>query len=90
METKQYKAIGQAIADTRKNNGLTQLQVCAKMEHVVGMTQGRFSRLERGHWLPTAGQFEHIIRAIQCTEDQARELRYLAAQACERLTDAAC
>ena len=85
-----YKAIGEAIAKIRKSNGFTQLQVCAEMEHVVGMSQGRLSRLERGEWLPTAGQFEHLIRAIKCTEDQARELRYLAASASERLTDAAC
>ena len=90
MDNANYKAIGKAIAETRKSNGLTQMQVCEKLAHVVGMSQGRLSRLERGEWLPTAGQFEHLIRAIHCTEDQARELRYLAAQASERLTDAAC
>ena len=90
MEGAHYKAIGHAIAETRKNNGLTQMQVCGRMQHVVGMSQGRLSRLERGEWLPTAGQFEHLIRAMQCTEDQARDLRYLAAQACERGTNAGC
>ena len=90
MQFEQYKAIGKAIAQTRKSNGLTQLQVCSKLSHVVGMSQGRLSRLERGEWLPTAGQFEHLIRAMQCTEDQARELRYLAAEASERLTNDHC
>lgn len=80
----QYTEIGKAIAETRKANGLTQLQVCAELEHVRGMTQGRLSRLERGEWLPVAGQFEHLLAAIKCTEEQARTLRYLAAQACER------
>lgn len=87
--TTDYRAIGKAVADTRKNNGLTQLQVCADLSHVVGMSQGRLSRLERGEWLPTAGQFEHLLRALRCTEEQAQGLRFLASQACERVQDAA-
>ena len=79
-----YTAIGRAVADTRKLNNLTQLEVCAQLEHVVGMSQGRLSRLERGEWLPTAGQFEHLLKALKCTEEQSRILRTLASQACER------
>ena len=84
-----HAAIGKAVADTRKNNGLTQLQVCEDLSHVVGMSQGRLSRLERGEWLPTAGQFEHLLRALRCTEEQAQSLRFLASQACERVQNAA-
>ena len=82
-----YTAIGRAVADTRKSNKLTQLQVCAELEHVVGMSQGRLSRLERGEWLPTAGQFEHLLKALKCTESQARSLRELACQASERVAN---
>lgn len=80
---------GQAISEARKHNGLTQTQVASALGHVWGMTQGRISRLERGAWIPNAGQFENLLRAMRCTEDQARQLRYIASTVVERPDHAA-
>jgi transcriptional regulator with XRE-family HTH domain len=88
MQIEKYETVGKAVAEMRKANGLTQSAVCVDLAHVVGMSQGRLSRLEAGKWIPTAGQFEHLINALRCTEEQARELRYLASCAAHRLADA--
>jgi len=66
---------GEAVGDTRKENGLTQTQVADALAHVWGMSQGRISRLEKGAWIPNAGQFENLLQAMQCTETQALQLR---------------
>ena len=79
-----FVEIGQTIATIRTSNGLTQTALTAALRHVTGMSQGRLSRLERGHWMPNAGQFEHLIAALQCDQRQAGELRYMADRAARR------
>ena len=83
-----FVEIGQSIAAIRTNNGLTQTALTKALAHVGGMSQGRISRLERGHWMPNAGQFEHLIQALKCNQKQAGELRHLAICAVRRLVDA--
>ena len=89
MQTEESKALGEAVAKVRKENGLTQTGLASSLAKIVGFSQGRLSRLERGRWVPGAGQFEHLIAALKCTEEQARTLRTAAHYSAERRADAA-
>ena len=89
MRQTDTETLGQAVARVRKNNGLTQTALASSLASIVGFTQGRLSRLERGRWVPGAGQFEHLIAALKCTEEQARTLRDAASKEAERRANVA-
>ena len=84
MRQTETETLGQAVARVRKNNGLTHTARASAVAAIVGGTQGRLSRLERGRGVPGAGQFEHLIAALKSTEEQARTLRDAASKEAER------
>ena len=89
MEPKQNKTLGETLLKVRTQNGKTQVGLAAALSHFVGFSQGRISRLERGLWTPDAGQCEQLITALECTEQQARELRQAASINAQRRADVA-
>ena len=73
------KTLGELIGTLRKSRGLTQIELCERLAHVVGMVQPQLSEIERDNMLPNAGQLEHILRALQATDKDSQRCRALAA-----------
>lgn len=73
------KTLGSLITLLRKSRGLTQAELCQRMAHVVGMVQPQLSNIENDYMLPNAGQLEHILRALEVTDQDRRRCRDLAA-----------
>ena len=73
------KTLGALIATLRKSRGMTQIELCQRLAHVVGMVQPQLSQIENDYMLPNAGQLEHILRALEVTDMDKRRCRDLAA-----------
>ena len=73
------KTLGALIATLRKARGMTQIELCQRLAHVVGMVQPQLSNIENDYMLPNAGQLEHILRALEVTDQDRRRCRDLAA-----------
>ena len=73
------KTLGELIGTLRKSRGLTQIELCERLAHVVGMVQPQLSEIENDNMLPIAGQLEHILRALQATDKDSQRCRDLAA-----------
>tara|TARA_Y100000401_G_C8320883_1_gene225169 strand:+ start:1880 stop:2125 length:246 start_codon:yes stop_codon:yes gene_type:complete len=73
------KTLGALIATLRKSRGMTQIELCQRLAHVVGMVQPQLSQIENDYMLPNAGQLEHILRALEVTDQDKRRCRDLAA-----------
>ena len=73
------KTLGALIATLRKSRGMTQIELCQRLAHVVGMVQPQLSQIENDYMLPNAGQLEHILRALEATDQDTRRCRDLAA-----------
>ena len=69
----------------REQAGWTQKEMAGHLAHVVGVNQGTVSRMERGVWIPDAGQLALILTGVGATERQAERARNLAAH--ERVRD---
>ena len=73
------KTLGALITTLRKARGMTQIELCQRLAHVVGMVQPQLSQIENDYMLPNAGQLEHILRALEVTDHDKRRCRDLAA-----------
>ena len=73
------KTLGAVIAPLRKARGMTQIELCQRLAHVVGMVQPQLSNIENDFMLPNAGQLEHILRALEVSDQDKRRCRDLAA-----------
>ena len=73
------KTLGALITTLRKSRGMTQIELCQRLAHVVGMVQPQLSQIENDYMLPNAGQLEHILRALEVTDMDKRRCRDLAA-----------
>ncbi len=73
------QTLGALIETLRKARGLTQIEMCQRMKHVVGMVQPQLSNIENDYMLPNAGQLEHILRALETTDQDKQRCRDLAA-----------
>ena len=73
------KTLGALITTLRKSRGMTQIELCQRLAHVVGMVQPQLSQIENDYMLPNAGQLEHILRALEATDQDKRRCRDLAA-----------
>ncbi len=73
------KTLGALIGTLRKSRGMTQIELCQRLAHVVGMVQPQLSQIENDAMLPNAGQLEHILRALEVTDQDKRRCRDLAA-----------
>ena len=73
------KTLGELIATLRRSRGMTQIELCQRLAHVVGMVQPQLSQIENDYMLPNAGQLEHILRALEVTDMDKRRCRDLAA-----------
>jgi transcriptional regulator with XRE-family HTH domain len=72
-------SLGQLLITLRHARGLTQMELCARVSHVVGLVQPQISELENDNMSPNAGQLEHIMRALEATDQDRRRCRDLAA-----------
>jgi len=73
------KTLGALVATLRRSRGMTQIELCQRLAHVVGMVQPQLSQIENDYMLPNAGQLEHILRALEATDQDKRRCRDLAA-----------
>ena len=73
------KTLGALVATLRRSRGMTQIELCQRLAHVVGMVQPQLSQIENDYMLPNAGQLEHILRALEVTDQDRRRCRDLAA-----------
>ena len=73
------KTLGALVATLRRSRGMTQIELCQRLAHVVGMVQPQLSQIENDYMLPNAGQLEHILRALEVTDQDRRRGRDLAA-----------
>lgn len=72
-------SLGEMITMLRRAKGLTQIELCQRLTHVVGIVQPQLSEIENDNMLPNAGQLEHILRALQATDKDSQRCRDLAA-----------
>jgi transcriptional regulator with XRE-family HTH domain len=75
--------VGQVLARMRKAKRLTGGQLAA----IVGMSQPKISRIERGQGLPDPEDIGSIARALGADEPLARELMDRAESSHDRMTD---
>jgi transcriptional regulator with XRE-family HTH domain len=75
--------VGAILARMRRTQGLTGAQLAA----IVGMSQPKISRIERGQGLPDPQDVGVIARALGAGDRQARELMGLAERSHDRMTD---
>ena len=74
--------MGRLLQTLRHARGLTQAELVDKLGGpVVGVTQPVISRIEAGQFHPFAGQLELLLRALEATEHDARNVRALCARA---------
>ena len=73
------ESLGHLLVTLRHARGLTQMELCARVSHVVGLVQPQISELEHDNMVPNAGQLEHIMRALEATDQDRRRCRDLAA-----------
>lgn len=75
--------MGQYMKTLRRARGLSQTQLVERLDNrgeVVGMAQSTISRIEAGQFHPFAGQLELMLRALEATEMDARNVRALCAR----------
>jgi transcriptional regulator with XRE-family HTH domain len=75
--------VGSALARMRKANRLTGAQLAA----MVGMSQPKISRIERGQGVADPGDVGDIARALGADESLARDLMQRAERSHDRMTD---
>jgi len=67
-------AFGEKVAELRKERSLTVKEICQQ----VGIPQSRFSELERGVRIPTAGQIDKLEKYFEVNAGGLAELADLA------------
>ena len=77
-------SLGQEIRALRLQKGVRQTALADELAHVKGLTQARLAQIENYGARVSAGQLEHIIRALSLSELEAARLRELAASEEER------
>jgi transcriptional regulator with XRE-family HTH domain len=75
--------VGVILARMRRNRGFTG----AVLAEMVGMSQPKISRIERGKGLPDPRDVGILARALGADERQARSLMELAERSHDRMTD---
>ncbi|MEV4283671.1 helix-turn-helix domain-containing protein [Actinoplanes xinjiangensis] len=75
--------VGTALARMRRRRGMTGAELAA----LVGMSQPKISRIERGHGQPDPNDIGALARALGFEDAQVRELSDRAARAQNRMTD---
>ena len=80
MQENKINTVGEFVVMLRRVRGCTQIELADKLAHVVGLSQPELSALENNNRSLDAGQMEHLLNALQATEDSARRLRKLASE----------